>query len=244
MIDRRESFTLMVGAAMTSMLSRGAEARPAAPPGCPGRNLTTSVARTSLAKPDRASTIGFMQAGADGTVRTVQDKARETASVQDFGAIGDGVADDTLAIRKALASGAGAIFLPRGIYILESASAQDIHLYGPGTLRKKSGTKGVLLNLTGENRIEDVTLDYFWEKAAQTLPYSDNITLQQVGGSLTLCGVAFRRSFASAIFVSGASLSTDVNCSFTQGAPHNGLSGGKERVVRRQHQWHRFEVVI
>jgi hypothetical protein len=89
----------------------------------------------------------------------------------------------------------------------------------------------VLLNLTGDNRIEGITLDYDWKNAAQTPPYSDNISLQQVGGTLTLNGVAFRRSFASALFVSGASLSTDMSCSFTEGAPHNGLSGGKERVT-------------
>ncbi len=216
-IGRRESFVLAAGAATASVLGGGAGAK--------------STTETASSTSDGANFIGFTQAGTGGTSRTLQEKARETLSVQDFGAIGDAVTDDTLALQKAFDSGAGAIFLPRGIYIIGSVNGRDIYLYGPGTLRKKPGTKGVLLNLVGDNRIEGVTLDYDWKNAAQTPPYFDNVTLQQAGGTLTLCGVAFRRSFASAVFVSGASLSTDMNCSFTEGAPHNGLSGGRERVT-------------
>ncbi|OHD07536.1 right-handed parallel beta-helix repeat-containing protein [Sphingopyxis sp. RIFCSPHIGHO2_12_FULL_65_19] len=231
MIDRRESFALIIGAATAPLVDHDAKAHTGAQPARSNATPIVEASQIPFAKPDNANSIRFTQAGADVAVRTLQDKARETVSVQDFGAVGDGVADDTLAIRKALASGADAIFLPRGVYIVSSANGRNIHLYGLGTLKKKAGTKGVLLNLTGDNRIEGITLDYDWKNAAQTLPYSDNISLQQVGGTLTLNGVIFRRSFTSALFVSGASLSTDMSCSFTEGAPHNGLSSGKERVT-------------
>lgn len=230
-IGRRESFILAAGVATASMLGRRADAAPGAASESGDPDLPNRASSTALATSGGANAIGFTQAGADVTVRTLQDKVRETVSVQDFGAVGDGVADDTLALQKAFASGAGAIFLPRGTYVISGVNGRNIHLYGPGTLRKKAGTRGVLLNLTGDNRVEGVTLDYDWKNATQTPPYFDNITLQQAGGTLTLCGVAFRRSFASAVFVSGASLSTDMSCSFTEGAPHNGLSGGKERVT-------------
>ncbi len=48
----------------------------------------------------RSETI--FQVGRGAVVRTVQDKLRETVTVQDFGAIGDGLADDTLAIQAAM----------------------------------------------------------------------------------------------------------------------------------------------
>lgn len=47
----------------------------------------------------------FLQEGVGAIPRTPQDKASETISVKDFGAVGDGVADDTLAIQKAIDAG-------------------------------------------------------------------------------------------------------------------------------------------
>lgn len=52
-----------------------------------------------------ASLITFIQAGTGATPRSGQDKMRECVSVKDFGAVGDGVADDTDAFVLAAASG-------------------------------------------------------------------------------------------------------------------------------------------
>jgi parallel beta-helix repeat protein len=51
--------------------------------------------------------VGFIQAGAGVIPRTMQDKARESFSVFDFGAIGNGVANDTAALQAAINAGAG-----------------------------------------------------------------------------------------------------------------------------------------
>ncbi|HYR58746.1 MAG TPA: glycosyl hydrolase family 28-related protein, partial [Chthoniobacteraceae bacterium] len=40
----------------------------------------------------------------------------ETKTVRDFGAVGDGKADDTAAIQKAVDSGIGGIVFPKGSY--------------------------------------------------------------------------------------------------------------------------------
>lgn len=45
--------------------------------------------------------VTFTQAGAGAVTRTAQSKMRDVVSVKDFGAVGDGVADDTAAIQAA-----------------------------------------------------------------------------------------------------------------------------------------------
>jgi hypothetical protein len=67
-----------------------------------------------------ASTLSFIQAGVGANTRTMLDKAREIFSVKDFGAVGNGVADDTAPIQEALtaagAAGGGTVFMPPGVY--------------------------------------------------------------------------------------------------------------------------------
>lgn len=75
----------------------------------------------SLLASGGAALVGFIQAGTGAVLRTVRDKLRESVSAVDFGAVGDGVTDDTAAILAACASlGAtgGTVRIPRGIKCL------------------------------------------------------------------------------------------------------------------------------
>ena len=67
---------------------------------------------------------GFFMAAATGAVeRTVQETLREVVSVNDFGAVGDGVTDDAPAVRAALDAAAGGgkvLVFPNGVYLLNS----------------------------------------------------------------------------------------------------------------------------
>ena len=69
--------------------------------------------------PGDASTVEFTPAGTGAVATTVQAKLRESVSVKDFGAVGDGVADDAAAIQAAIDANPGdRIMFPNGKYLI------------------------------------------------------------------------------------------------------------------------------
>src|SRR5690606_2550273 len=76
--------------------------------------------KQELASPSGAAMVGFQQKGSVLS-RAIQEKAWEWISVKDFGAVGDGVTDDTGAFEAAMmavpASGAE-LYLPLGSYLI------------------------------------------------------------------------------------------------------------------------------
>lgn len=76
--------------------------------------------------------VGFMQSGTGAVARTVQAKLRETVSVKDFGAVGDGVTDDTVAFNDALATGKQ-VDVPDGTYLANVVvSTSTFNIVGSG----------------------------------------------------------------------------------------------------------------
>lgn len=60
-------------------------------------------------------TAVYTPAGTNAVATTVQAKLRQTVSVKDFGAVGDGITDDTAALQAALNAGVSLLF-PDGVY--------------------------------------------------------------------------------------------------------------------------------
>lgn len=89
------------------------------------RNKLDLTSSTELAAPTGSAGLGFIQSGAGAVARTVQSKLRETASVADFGAAGDGVTDDTAAITAAIAhvkGAGGTLVFPGGTYLVSTVT--------------------------------------------------------------------------------------------------------------------------
>jgi hypothetical protein len=110
-----------------------------------------------------ASSISFQGASGLAVARNVDAKLKEGVSVKDFGAVGDGVADDTTAIQNAINSGAGVVHLPKGTYKITSPLYMDggVKLIGDGgTNRATSIVKGTNTAGTGSNTIGGQTDSY------------------------------------------------------------------------------------
>jgi hypothetical protein len=95
--------------------------------------------------------VTFTAAGSGATLRNLVDKVRDFVSVKDFGAVGDGVADDTAAINAALAAHA-AVHLPSGTYL----TTAPITL-ATNNLLIGAGTSSIIKNTTGSAVIRSVT---------------------------------------------------------------------------------------
>lgn len=103
-----------------------------------------------------SSLIGFIQAGVGAVLRTVQGKLRETSSVLDYGAVGDGVTNDTAACNLALAVG-GRTFFPLGTYLVDSsllpASNSVIFGVGAGSLIKSTSGDISQFDINGKSKV-------------------------------------------------------------------------------------------
>ncbi len=67
-------------------------------------NVGGAVTLGQLATSGGSALVGFIQAGTGAVTRTAQAKMRDVVSVKDFGAVGDGVADDSIPFANALAA--------------------------------------------------------------------------------------------------------------------------------------------
>lgn len=104
------------------------------------------AAKTALAAGAGAVLVGYMPAGVGAVASTVQNKLRESVSVKDFGAVGDGVTDDTAAIQAAITSGAKAIVIPASCILATTGfmlTAGQV-LYIDGKIKKLAGIGAVI----------------------------------------------------------------------------------------------------
>jgi len=98
------------------------------------------------------TTVGTAVIATGSTVsRLFADRFGEVKNVKDFGAIGDGVTDDTIAIQAAINSGATTVYIPPGNYLVSSLLMPNVFLFtlaGAGSssmLVQKTGASNALI---------------------------------------------------------------------------------------------------
>ena len=100
------------------------------------------------------------------TARSLANRFADVVNVKDFGAVGDGVTDDTAAIVLAASSGSR-IYLPSGTYIFSNSTMpSEFDFIGAGSgkttiLWKAASASSNMMNLSGvvDVRFTDITID-------------------------------------------------------------------------------------
>ena len=80
------------------------------------------------------SGLCFTQSGIGAVARTIDNKLKDIVSVKDFGALGDGLNNDTTFIQAALDSGAKNVYFPAGTYKVYTGITlpNNVSMYGDG----------------------------------------------------------------------------------------------------------------
>ncbi len=86
-----------------------------------------------------SSKLAFTQAGTGAVQRTVDSKLKDVVSVKDFGAVGDGVADDTTAVANA--DDYFPYYAPQGVYSTTTATKAGLvgRKIGEGKIKTQDG---------------------------------------------------------------------------------------------------------
>ena len=209
--------------------------------------------RTLAGYPSRSGTPARVYVNSDYSIR-VQDKNASTVysapqatdryssisitglgvSVASYGCIGNGTADDTIALQSALDSGNRAVFIPNNFVCLYTSNVtipSNVTLFGPGAL--KASSTSVTLVLSNNNSVIDGVefiggvQDSLYSIAIDGLTSSfSNASLVTGGGALSTVGGVVGNDLTLGFVTDSGSTVTEVFSSLIA------ISGAKRYVVQ------------
>ena len=156
-----------------------------------------------------SAVVNYTPSGTGAVATNVQSKLRESVSVKDFGAVGDGVTDDTAAIQKAIdfaaANGQRFVYVPQGTYIV---TGTGLNIVGSGL-----GTVGLVGDGVYASTIRNNNGNVLRIRGEQAV--FEKICLYSTGGGHTIVQTG---SFAQSSFNNVAAICSATNFSIWENA--------------------------
>lgn len=125
-------------------------------------NVAIPIGNTDVATKEYADSLaiaaGSSYTAIGGVPRTLSSKLGDIVSVKDFGAVGDGVVNDTAAIQSTInavrAAGGGTVYLPTGSYKITTITLySNVSLLGAGSNKRGSLNVTTLYGTVGYNAV-------------------------------------------------------------------------------------------
>ena len=163
----------------------------------------SATLRSDLGASTGSSLVGFLQDGVGAAAYPVEDKLKQTRSVKDFGAVGDGVTDDTAAIQAAFDTGEN-IFFPKGDYLCNNLTAatnsQAFYGESPSSCRIIKNANGPIVTFSGEKQ-QCRNLGFRGESPT---PAFTGHNIVSSGGHFGLINCGSRYAYARALLATGS----------------------------------------
>jgi parallel beta-helix repeat protein len=153
--------------------------------------FTTSVINSAAY--GTAFQISYTPPFTGGVATNVGLKLAEYVSVKDFGAVGDGVFDDTTAIQDAINSGKGSIYFPAGTYLVTSLDVVSNQAwFGDGMYVSKLMWEQANISVPTQNMLNSTGDLLNWGMRDMGLMGNLNYQTTPDGTGQNLAGIRFR----------------------------------------------------
>lgn len=184
--------------------------------------------RSDLAASGGAALTGFLQSGTGASTRSVQSKARDVISANDFGALGDG-SNDTSPLSEAMAAGLGReVELVSGTYRTTSPVSVGLN----STLSGKGNGTGINTTTTNHHIVlmqDDGALirDMVIEGVAGTTVLNNSAVRIDAANDVTVSNIDASGMSGMGVYVSSA-IRTTVAFSHVHDLPSTGFINGTD----------------